>query len=95
MMTPQTTVKAETVAMRVVGMTTVVMMTTAETTVIITAITTVAGIIGGATEIAVMAITISTITSEDVICAIASTVIMHPMKAIAVWNMILSTARWV
>ena len=49
-----------------------------------------------ATEIAVMAITIFVITSEDVICVIASTrepTIMHPMKAIAVWNMILSMAR--
>ena len=56
----------------------------------------VAGLIWMATEIAVMAITISAITSEDVICAIASTrepTIVHPMKAIAVWNMILSMAR--
>ena len=48
-----------------------------------------------ATEIAAMATTISTITSEDVICAIASTrepMIVHPTKAIAVWNMILPTA---
>ena len=47
-----------------------------------------------ATEIAAMAITISTITSGDVICAIASTrepMIVHPTKAIAVWNMILPT----
>ena len=49
-----------------------------------------------ATENAAMAITISAITSEDVICAIASTresMIVHPMKAIAVWNMILPTAH--
>ena len=48
-----------------------------------------------ATEIAVMAITISAITSEDVICAIASTrepTIVHPMKAIAVWSMTPPTA---
>ena len=48
-----------------------------------------------ATEIAAMAITISAITLEDVIYAIASTrepTIVHPMKAIAVWNMILSMA---
>ena len=49
-----------------------------------------------ATEIAVMAITISAITSEDVICAIASTkepTIVHPTKAIAVWNKILPMAH--
>ena len=49
-----------------------------------------------ATEITAMAIMISAITSEDVICAIASTrepMIVHPTKAIAVWNMILPTAR--
>ena len=48
-----------------------------------------------ATEIAVMAITISAITSENVIYAIALTkepTIVHPTKAIAVWNMILPTA---
>ena len=51
-----------------------------------------------ATEITAMAITISAITSEDVICVIASTrepMIVRPMKAIAVWNMTLPTARWV
>ena len=51
-----------------------------------------------ATEITAMAITISAITSEDVICAIALTkkpMIMHPMKAIAIWNMILPMALWV
>ena len=59
---------------------------TSETTIAVT--TTVAGLIWMATEIAVMAITISAITSEDVIYAIASTrepTIVHPMKAIAVW----------
>jgi hypothetical protein len=73
----------------VIGRTTIVMFgtTTAETTAIIIAITTVAGLIWMATEIAVMAITISTITSEDVICTIASTrepTIVHPTKAITV-----------
>ena len=51
-----------------------------------------------ATKIAAMAITISAITSEDVIYAIASTrepMIVHPMKAIDVWNMILPMARQV
>jgi hypothetical protein len=49
----------------------------------------------GAIRIAVMAITISAIPSENVICAIALTkepTLVHPMKAIAVWNMILPTA---
>ena len=49
-----------------------------------------------ATEVAAMAITISATTSEGVIYAIASTrepMIVHPTKAIAVWNMILPTAR--
>ena len=49
-----------------------------------------------AIKIAAMAITISAITSEDVIYALASTrepMIVHPMKAIAVWNMTLPTAR--
>ena len=83
-----------------VGMTTVAIsgMTTAETTAIIAAITTVTGIIRGATEIVVMAIIISAITSENAIYAIASTkelTIVHPTKAIAVWNMILPMARWV
>ena len=82
-----------------VGMTTVVTSgtTTAETTTIIAVITTVAGLIRMATEIAVMAITIFAITSEDVIYAIASTkepTIVHPTKAIVVWNMILPTALW-
>ena len=81
----------------VVGMTTAVTFgtTTAETTMIIVAITTVIGLIRVATEITVMAITISTITSENAICVIASTkepTIVHPTKAIAVWNMILPTA---
>ena len=103
-MTHQTTVRAETVATTVVGMTTAVGrttaamfgMTTVETTAIIAAKTMVAGLIWMATEIAVMAITISAITSEDVICVIASTkepTIMHPTKAIAVWNMTLPTTR--
>ena len=63
-----------------------------------TATTTVAGLIWMATEIATMAITISATTSEDVICMIASTrepTIVHPTKAIAVWNTILPTALWV
>ena len=92
------------VAMMVVGMTTAIGRTTVmtsgtiitETTVTIAVRTMVAGLIQMAIEITAMAITISAITSEDVICAIASTrepTIMHPMKAIAVWNMILSTAR--
>ena len=70
--------------------------TTAETTATIAVITAVAGSTRGAIGIAVMAITISAITSENVIYAIALTkepMIMHPMKAIAVWNMTLSTAR--
>ena len=90
----------------VVGMTTAVGMTTtvttgtttAETTTIIAVITTVVGLIKVATGIAVMAITISAITSEDVIYVITSTkepTIVHPMKAITVWNMILPTALWV
>jgi hypothetical protein len=43
----------------------------------------------------VMAITISAITSENTICAIASTrepTIVHPTKAFVVWNTILPTA---
>ena len=80
-----------------VGMTTAATSgtTTAETTTIIATITMATGLIRVATEIAVMAITISAITSEDVICAIASTkepTIVHPTKAIVVWNMILPTA---
>ena len=104
--THQTTVKAATVAMMVVEMTTAIERTTAatpgtttaETTAIIAVITTITGLIRMATEIAMMAITISSITSKDAIYAIASTkepMIVHPMKAIAVWNMILPTARWV
>ena len=68
--------------------------TTSETTTAAT--TTVALLIWMATEIAAMAITISATTSVDVIYVIASTrepTIVHPMKAIAVWNMILPTAR--
>ena len=48
-----------------------------------------------ATEVTTTAITISATTSEGVTCAIASTrepTIVHPTKAIAVWNMILPTA---
>ena len=110
-MTHQTTIKAEMVAMRVVGMTTTVgrataamsgtttttmsETTTAETTTIITVITAVTGLSRVATGITVMAITISAITSENAIYAIASTkelTIVHPTKAIVVWNMILPTA---
>ena len=72
--------------------------TTAETTAIISVITAVAGLSRVATGIAMMAITISAITSENAICAIASTkepTIVHPTKAITVWNMILPRALWV
>ena len=87
----------------VVGMTTAVGRTTAatfrtttiETTAIIAMITMVAGLIRMATEIAVMAIMISAITSEDVIASTKEPTIVHPMKAIAVWNMILPTAHQV
>ena len=70
-------------------------MTTAETTAIIAMITAVIGLTRVATGIAAMAITISAITSENAICAIALTkepTIGHPTKAIAVWNTILPTA---
>lgn len=81
----------------VVGTTTAVTteMTTAETTVAIAMITAVVGSTRGAIEIAMMAITISAITSGNTIYAIALTkepTIVHPMKAIAVWNMIPSMA---
>ena len=92
--------------MMVVGTTTAATTrtTTAETIVTITATfettttatTMVAGLIWMATEIAAMAITISATTSEDMICVILSTrepMIVHPTRAIAVWNMILPTAR--
>ena len=100
-MTHQTTVKAETVVVIVVGTTTAVGRTTAAmfgmTTAEITAIiATAVGLIRMATGIAVMAITIFAITFENTICAIALTkepTIVHPTKAIAVWNMILPTAR--
>ena len=72
--------------------------TTAEITATIAVITTVAGSTRAATGIAVMAIMISTIISENMICAIALTkepTIVHLMKAIAVWNMILPMALWV
>jgi hypothetical protein len=76
-MTHQITVKAETVAMMVVGTITAVGrttaatfgMTTVEITTIIIVVTTVIGLIRMVIEIAVMAITISTITLEDVIYA--------------------------
>ena len=71
-------------------------MTTAEKTATIAVITTVIGLTQMAIEIATMAITISAITSVDVTYALASTrepTIVHLMKAIAVWNMTLPTAR--
>ena len=73
----------------------VVGMTTAETTTTIAMITTVAGLTRVAIRVTVMAITISAIPSENAIYAIALTeepTIVHPTKAIAVWNMILPTA---
>ena len=96
-MTPQTTVKAEMVAMMEVGTTTAATSETitVETTVTIAMISTVVGLTRVATGIAVMAITISAITLENAICAIALTkepTIVHPTKAIAVWNVILPTA---
>ena len=68
-MTHQTTVKAETVAMMVVGTTTAATTgtTTAETTVTIAVIFAVAGLTRVATGITAMAITISAITSENAI----------------------------
>ena len=72
------------------------MTTAAGTTATIAAITTVAGLIQMAIEIAAMAITISAITSVDAICALASTrelTIEHPTKAIAVWSMTLPTVH--
>ena len=71
-------------------------MITVGTTTTITAITTVAGLIQMAIEIAAMAITISAITSVDAICALTSTrepTIERSTKVIAVWNMTLPTAR--
>jgi hypothetical protein len=105
-MTHRTIVKAETVVMIVVGTTTAAgrvtatafEATTAEITATIAVITTVAGLIQMAIEIAAMAITIFAITSSDVNCALASTrepMIVHPMKAIAAWNMTLPMARQV
>ena len=83
--------------MMAVEMTTAVDRTIAATSEMTTAATTtVAGLIWMATEIAAMAITISATSSEDVICVIASTrepTIVHPTRAIAVWNMILPTAH--
>jgi len=69
--------------------------TTAKTTTIIVVITAVTGLSRVATGITVMAITISTITLENAIYVIASTrepTIVHPTKAIAIWNTILPTA---
>jgi hypothetical protein len=69
--------------------------TTAATTTTIAVITVVTGSTRVAIGIAVMAITISAIPLENAIYAIALTkepTIMHPMKAIAIWNMILPTA---
>ena len=102
--THQTIVKAETVAMTVARMTTAVGTTTATTsrmitvgtTATITVITMVAGLIRVAIGVTMMVITIFAIPSENAICAIALTkepTIVHPTKAIAVWNMILPTAR--
>ena len=64
--------------------------TTAETTATIAV-----GLTRVAIGVAVTAITISAIPSENAICVIALTkepTIVHPTKAIAVWNMILPTA---
>ena len=66
-----------------------------EKTMTIAVITTVAGSTRVAIRIDVMAITISAIPSENAIYAIALTkepTIVHPMKAITVWNMILPMA---
>ena len=83
--------------MMVIEMTTAIDRTIAATSkTTTTATTTVAGLIWMATEVAAMAITISATTSEDVIYVIASTrepTIVHPTRAIAVWNMILPMAR--
>ena len=81
----------------VVGMTTAATTGTIidETTATIVMITAVAGSTRVAIGIAVMAITISAIPSENAIYVIALTkepTIVHPTKAIAVWNMILPTA---
>jgi predicted RND superfamily exporter protein len=62
----------------------------------IAVITTVAGLIQMAIEIAAMTITISAITSVGVIYALASTrepTIVHPMKVIAIWNTTPPTAH--
>ena len=96
-MSHQTTVKAETVVMMVVGTTTAATtgMTTAETTTTIAVMTTVIGLTRVAIGVTVMEITISAIPSENAICAIALTkepMIVHSTKAITVWNMILPTA---
>ena len=87
-------VRTKTAAERITAMT--FEATTAEITATITVITTVAGLTRVAIGVAVMAITISAIPSENAISSIALTkepTIVHPMKAIAVWNMILSMAR--
>ena len=72
-----------------VGRTTVATsgMIIAKTTATITVITTVVGLNRVAIGVAVMAITISAIPSENAICAIALTkdpTIVHPTKAITV-----------
>ena len=84
----------------VVGMTTTATtrMIIDETTATIAVITMVAGSTSVAIGIAMTAITISTIPSKNVIYMIALTkepTIVHPMKAIAIWNMILPMALWV
>ena len=81
----------------VVGMTTAATTGTIidETTTTIAVITMVTGSARVAIGIAMMAITISAIPSENAIYAIALTkepTIVHPMKAITVWNMILPMA---
>ena len=84
------------VAMMVARMTTAVGTITAGTTATIATITTAVGLIQMAIKIAAMATTISAITSVDVIYVLASTrepMIVHPMKAIAVWSMTPPTAH--
>ena len=81
----------------VVGTTTVATTRTIidETTATIAMITTITESTRVAIGITVMAITISAIRSENAICGIALTeepTIVHPTKAITVWNMILPTA---
>ena len=68
-----------------IGMTTAMTSgaTTAKTTAIIVAITTIAGLIRVATEIAVMAITISAITSENAIASTKESTIVIPRKLLS------------